>query len=155
MEVIKNIKYALPLGETNTAHYSTIYSVYKRLLNFNILKNTYIDLLKIYLKKTPNKKLKYQYTDTTVVANKCRSKYVQYNCYVCRYMSKGICAVVAHLGIYDVKKFKWTLFDNMYIVITPINKKNKKYEKIGKLTKNEKRMYLKRIVIGYTDNKLK
>ena len=80
-EIIKVIKYAIPWRLIESIPYSTVYSSYKRLLHFNILKNTYIDLLKLYFKKSPNKKLKYQYTDTTCISNKYGSELVKYNGY--------------------------------------------------------------------------
>lgn len=80
-EIIKIIKYALPWREIDKFSYNTVYSVYKTLIKFKILKSTYIDLLKLYLKKCPNKKLKYQYTDTTCIPNKYGSDLVKYNGY--------------------------------------------------------------------------
>ena len=50
-------------------------------MEFEILKNTYIDLLKKYFKKASNRKLKYQYTDTTIIPNKYGSDLVKYNGY--------------------------------------------------------------------------
>jgi hypothetical protein len=80
-EILIIIKYAIPWRETRNIAYSTVYSSYKRLIFFGILKSTYIDLLKIYLKLGANKKLKYQYTDTTIVSNKYGSSLVKYNGY--------------------------------------------------------------------------
>jgi len=80
-EIIKIIKYAMPWRLIESIPYTTVYSSYKRLLHFNILKNTYIDLLRLYLKKKPNKKLKIQYTDTTCISNKYGSELVKYNGY--------------------------------------------------------------------------
>ena len=79
VEILKVIKYAIPWRLINSIPYTTVYSSYKRLLHFNILKLTYIDLLHFYLKKRPNKKLKIQYTDTTCISNKFGSKFVKYN----------------------------------------------------------------------------
>jgi hypothetical protein len=69
-EIIKVIKYAIPWRLIGSIPYSTVYSSYKRLIHFNVLKSTYIDLLQLYLKKCPNKKLKIQYTDITCISNK-------------------------------------------------------------------------------------
>ena len=80
-EIIKVIKYAIPWRLTETISYTTVYSSYKRLLHFNIIKSTYIDLLRLYLKKSPNKKLKIQYTDTTCIPNKYGSDLLKYNGY--------------------------------------------------------------------------
>ena len=77
-EIIKVIKYAIPWRLTEAISYTTVYSSYKRLLHFNIIKSTYIDL---YLKKSPNKKLKIQYTDTTCIPNKYGPELVKYNGY--------------------------------------------------------------------------
>ena len=49
------------------------------MLKMNIIKNTYIELLNLYIKKQPNKKLKYLYTDTTCIKNKYGSELVKYN----------------------------------------------------------------------------
>ena len=43
------------------------------------VKNTYIELLNLYIKKQPNKKLKYLYTCTTCIKNKYGSELVKYN----------------------------------------------------------------------------
>jgi hypothetical protein len=75
-EILIIIKYAIPWRETRNIPYSTVYSAYKRLIFFGILKSTYIGSLKIYLKLGANKKLKYQYTDTTIVSNKYGSSLV-------------------------------------------------------------------------------
>ena len=68
--------------------YQTVYSVYKRLLYFGISRTTYIDLLHLYLKKFPNRKLKYHYTDTICISNKYGSKHVAYNGYKKKKCSK-------------------------------------------------------------------
>ena len=54
-EILKVIKYGILWRLIENISYSTIYSSYKRLLYFGILRNTYIDLLRIYFKKQPNK----------------------------------------------------------------------------------------------------
>jgi hypothetical protein len=197
-EIIMVIKYAIPWREIKCVPYSTVYSSYKRLLYFNILKNTYIELLKKYFKKCPNKKLKYQYTDTTCVSNKYGSELVKYNGYKkmkCTKISlitdsNGISfnvhvangtkcdskVLLEHFyrgmliskklnnknkkfiladGIYYVNNVKTLLFNNNYVYIIPPNKKNKKYVKIEKLTKKEKKIYSKRIRIEHTNNTLK
>jgi len=87
-ELIKVVKYAILWREIKTIHYNTCYSVYKRLIQFGIFKNTYIDLLRKYFKKGQNKKLKYQYTDTTCVSNKYGSTLVSYNGYKKRKCTK-------------------------------------------------------------------
>ncbi len=59
-EIIKVIKYGIPWRLIENIPYTTVYSSYKRLLHFDILRKTYIDLLHLYFKKCPNKKLKFQ-----------------------------------------------------------------------------------------------
>ena len=53
-----------------------------------LISGTYIDLLHLYFKKCPNKKLKFQYTDTTCVSNKYGSCHVAYNGYKMKKCSK-------------------------------------------------------------------
>ena len=50
VEILKIIKYGIPWRLIENISYSTVYSSYKRLLYFGILRNTYIDLLHLYLK---------------------------------------------------------------------------------------------------------
>jgi transposase len=50
-------------------HWNTIYKIFVKLKSYNIFKLTYIDLLKKYTKKNKNK-LKYVYTDTSIISNK-------------------------------------------------------------------------------------
>ena len=78
MEVIRHIKYAIPWRATEWK-YSTIYSIYRKLLRLNILCKTYTDLLKKYISIDTEKKLKTQSTDVTIIPNKCGSSLVQYN----------------------------------------------------------------------------
>jgi len=80
-EIIKIIKYALPWRIINNISWNTVYSTYKRLLYFDVIKNTYIELLRKYFKKAPNNKLKIQITDTTCIRNRYGSSMVNYNGY--------------------------------------------------------------------------
>ena len=49
---------------------STVYRVFKKLCQKHIIKNTYLGLIKQYLKKTPAKKLKCKIVDSSVIPNK-------------------------------------------------------------------------------------
>lgn len=80
-EIIKVIKYGIPWRAIENVNYNTAYGTYKRLIKHNIIKSTYIDLLKIYFKKAPNKKLRCLITDTTCVSNRYGSELVKYNGY--------------------------------------------------------------------------
>lgn len=135
-EILISIKYAVPWRELKNIPYSTVYSSYKRLIKLNILKNTYIELLKIYLKKTPNNKLKYQYTDTTCISNKYGSKLVKYNGYKQKKCTK-ISLITDSFGIpinvnidegskCDSKIFL-DHFHNNYLIEKELNNKYKKY----------------------------
>ena len=79
IEIMNIIRYGIPWRVSSKIPYSTLYSTYKRLLKFNILEDTYIDLLNKYFKKSNKRKLKIQITDTTSIHNRCGSKYVNYN----------------------------------------------------------------------------
>jgi hypothetical protein len=134
-EILKVIKYGIPWRLIENIPYSTVYSSYKRLLYFNILRNTYIDLLHLYFKKQPNQKLKYQYTDTTCVSNKYGSEFVEYNGYKkkkCTKLSfitdsKGIPINVSiHNGKQNDGKILVSHFNNM-LITNDLNNKNKKY----------------------------
>lgn len=159
-EILMVIKYAIPWREIINIPYSTVYSVYKRLLYFNILKSTYIDLLKIYLKKCPNKKLKYQYTDTTIVSNKYGSTLAKYNGFKKKKGTKvslitdsfGI-TINAHID-YGSKCDSRILLDHFHkgmLISKKINNKNKKFmladgiyyvENIKELLLNNKYVYI-------------
>ena len=62
-----------------TCNPSTTYRVFKKLCQENIIKDTYLELLKQYLKKTPAKKLKCKIVDSTVIPNKYGIDKVAYN----------------------------------------------------------------------------
>lgn len=80
-EIIKVIKYGIPWRTIENIPWNTAYATYKRLLKLNVIKDTYIGLLKQYFKKAPNRKLKIQITDTTCVKNRYGSDLVNYNGY--------------------------------------------------------------------------
>ena len=50
--------------------YNNIYKHYIKLNKYGIFKNTYVEMLNKYLKKTNNRRLKCVYTDTTFIVNK-------------------------------------------------------------------------------------
>jgi hypothetical protein len=59
------------LKMSNNMSYSAVYATFKKLVKMNVLKYTYIELLKKYFIKSPIKqKLMYRYTDTTTIPNK-------------------------------------------------------------------------------------
>ena len=135
LEILKVIKYAIPWRLITDIPYTTVYSSYKRLLHFDILKNTYIELLKLYLKKSPNKKLKIQYTDTTCISNKYGSTLVKYNGYKRKKCTKisfitdsyGIPINVSiHNGSQNDGKILVSHFHKM-LIDEDLNNKNKVY----------------------------
>ena len=134
-EIIKVIKYNLPWRMIDRIPYTTVYSSYKRLLNLNILKSTYIELLRIYFKKSPNRKLKNQYTDTTCVSNKYGSELVEYNGYKKKKCTKisfitDANGIVINANINNGKKCDSKIlvehFSNM-LIDKGLNDKYKKY----------------------------
>jgi len=134
-EILKVIKYGIPWRLIENIPYTTVYTSYKRLLHFGILRNTYIDLLHLYLKKQPNRKLKYQYTDTTCISNKYGSKHVAYNGYKKKKCSKisfvseaqGIPINASiHNGKQNDGKILVSHFHDI-LINKKLNNKNKKY----------------------------
>ena len=134
-EILKVIKYGIPWRLIENIPYTTVYSSYKRLLYFGILKNTYIDLLHLYLKKQPNKKLKYQYTDTTCVSNKYGSCHVAYNGYKMKKCSKisfisETYGIPINVNINNGKKNDGKILVSHFhdmLINKKLNDKNKKY----------------------------
>ncbi len=91
--------------------------------------------MNVYLKKKPNKKLKYQYTDTTCVSNKYGIKHVAYNGYKKKKCTKisfitdsyGIpINVSVHNGKKNDGKILVSHFNDM-LIDKELNDKNKKY----------------------------
>ena len=78
-EIVRVLKYALPWRSIVGLPWNTVYQTFQRLQRFHVFEQTYKGLLQKYLKKTPAKKLKLRYTDTTLVANKYGSEKVKYN----------------------------------------------------------------------------
>ena len=62
-------------------HWSTIYKTFTKLNSINIFKDTYIEMLKKYIKKSPNKKLKITLSDTSTIYNKYNIDTVKRNAY--------------------------------------------------------------------------
>lgn len=89
MEVIKHIKYAIPWRANDKFSYSTIYSIYKKLIKHDIICKTYIKLLEKYIEVDTEEKLKIQSTDVTIVPNKYGSSLVEYNGHKKRKCSKS------------------------------------------------------------------
>lgn len=135
-EILKVIKYALPWREIINIPYSTAYSVYKKLLKLNILKSTYIELLKIYFQKSKNRKLKYLITDTTCVNNRCGSQMVEYNGHKKKKCTKVsfICDSVGvpvnvsiDRGARCDSKILLSQLDNEWLICNDLLNNNKKY----------------------------
>ena len=135
IEILKIIKYGLPWRFIENMPYTTVYSSYKRLLHFGIFRNTYVDLLRLYLKKQPNKKLKYQYTDTTCISNKFGSQYVEYNGYKKKKCTKisfitDSYGVPINASIHNGKQNDGKILVSHYhdmLIDKKLNDKNKKY----------------------------
>lgn len=62
-------------------HWSTIYKVFKKLNYYNIFKNTYIELLNKYVKKSPKKNLTSILSDTSTIYNKYNIDIAKRNAY--------------------------------------------------------------------------
>jgi hypothetical protein len=87
-ECIKRVKYGNTYRSSIYLPKSTFNKIYLDLHKRNIIKNTYIDLLKLYFKKGANRKLLYRHTDTTCIVNKNGSTKVKYNGYKKRKITK-------------------------------------------------------------------
>lgn len=90
IKVIKYIKYAIFWRANDKFSYSTIYSVYKKLIKYDIICKTYIKLLEKYIGVDTEEKLKIQSTDVTIVQNKYGLLSVEYNGHKKRKCSKII-----------------------------------------------------------------
>ena len=88
-EYIKRVKYGSTYRSSIYLPKSTFNKIYLDLHKRNILKNSYIELLKMYFKKSPNRKLMYRFTDTTCFVNKNGKTKVKYNGYKKRKVTKG------------------------------------------------------------------
>lgn len=78
-ELIDIIKHGKVYRSSKIIPKSTLNDAYIKLTKLNIIKNTYIQLLTKYLKKSPVRKLKCCYTDTTSCVNKHGRDKVKYN----------------------------------------------------------------------------
>lgn len=87
-ECIKRVKYGYTYRSSIYLPKSTFNKIYLDLQKRNILKNTYIALLKLYFIKGANRKLLYIHTDTTCIVNKNGSSKVKYNGYKKRKITK-------------------------------------------------------------------
>ena len=87
-EIVYVMKYNIPYRAIRShIKWQTIYKVYRKLVDNKIFELTYLQLLKKYLKRGLNKKLKYVYTDTTFVMNKKGTQNIGLNKYY--YKKKG------------------------------------------------------------------
>lgn len=83
-EILVDILYVLKTGISwrdlrSHIGWNTVYKRYIMLNNFGVFEICYTDLLKKYLKKGTNKKLKYILTDTSFVQNKKGQDMIGYN----------------------------------------------------------------------------
>lgn len=78
-EIIDFFKFAKSYRSSSILPKSTLYDHVEKLSKLNVLKGTYIDLLDTYLVKTPAKKLKQRYTDTTFIVNKYGTESIGYS----------------------------------------------------------------------------
>jgi hypothetical protein len=80
-ECIERVKNGNTYRSSKRLPKSTFNFHFQNLHKRNILKNTYIELLKEYFKKCPNRKLLYRYKDSTYIVNKNGHENVKYNGY--------------------------------------------------------------------------
>ncbi len=85
-EYLNEILYVLKTGISwrdirSHINWNSIYKVFIKLNSYNIFKISYVDLLNKYIKKSPNKKLRYISTDTTFIPNKNGQDLKGYNSY--------------------------------------------------------------------------
>ena len=78
-ECVERVKYGKTYRSSKLLPKSTFNKIYLDLHKRDILKNSYIELLKLYFIKGPNRKLMYRFTDTTCIVNKNGSDKVRYN----------------------------------------------------------------------------
>lgn len=134
--VIEIVKYGKPYRSSKTIPKSTLHDAYVRLCDRGIITNTYIELLNKYIKKCPNKKFKYIFTDTTCVVNKYGSEKASYFPYKKRVVTKiafeclsdgmPIKVMIANGSSNDSKIFKEQL-NEPYLCDQSIVDQNKKY----------------------------
>lgn len=78
-EIITFFRYAKTYRSSDKIPKSTLYDHIYKLTSLGVFKNTYSSLLDQYLIKTPSKKLKSRYTDTTFVVNKYGTEKIGYS----------------------------------------------------------------------------
>jgi len=117
--IIQILKTGLPWSSIMEINYKTVHKAFLRLCENNVFKETYIENIKKYIVKTPNKKLKIQSVDSTVIPNKYGSEKVGRNkiyknknitkiTLIADNKNKPIYANISAGNIYDSK----ILFDN-------------------------------------------
>lgn len=200
--IIYILKTGLPwyhIDNISDINYKTVYKAFRKLSLLNVFKNTYIDMLKVYVKRAPNKKLKLQYVDSTIIGNKYgsekigrskfyKSKYTTKLSFITDAYGKPIYVNLEGGNKYDSKiivenynnflidkdlnneykkyflgdkgycskQLRNILEDDNYVPIIDFNNRNTKDKtKIKKLSKDEFKIYKKRIMIEYTFGKLK
>ena len=134
--IIEIVKYGKPYRSSKTIPKSTLNDAYSKLITRGIIINTYIDLLNKYLKKSPNKKLKCIFTDTTCIVNKYGSEDAKYFGHKKRVVTKvsfeclsdgiPIKVMIANGSSNDSKIFKSQL-KQPYLCNQLVVNKNKKY----------------------------
>ena len=77
--IIDVIKCSKPWRRVTEINHNTVYKLYRKLIRFKLLTDTYYNLLGKYLENNPIDKLKILITDTTFITNKCGSEDVSYN----------------------------------------------------------------------------
>lgn len=85
-EFLVGIIYVLKKGivwrDYKKVYWNSLYKAFVKLSKLNIFHNSYIGLLKKYFRKTPAKKLRFIYTDTTIIHNINGSDKMKRNKYV-------------------------------------------------------------------------
>jgi transposase len=115
-DYLKEILYVLKTGIAwrdirSEIYWNSIYKTYIKLNKFKIFQISYVSLLKKYLKKSPNKKLKFIYTDTTFVPNKKGKDLIGYNKFYNRKKGTKISIITDAKGsainvkLYDGRKY--------------------------------------------------
>jgi hypothetical protein len=107
------IKFSISWRSIGINIYNNIYKHYIKLNNINIFKNTYIELMNKYLKKTKNKTLKYCYTDTTFIINKRGIDFKERNKFMKNKYCNKLSLIVDNKFIpIDIKIYKGNINDS-------------------------------------------
>ncbi len=108
-----------PLIFTKTKHmihWNTIYKIYIKLNNNEIFKITYMELLKKYIMKSTNKKLKIIITDTTFIPNKNGKDNMGYNKFYNKKKGTKISIITDSFGIpFNIKAYKGNKNDTIIL----------------------------------------